>query len=194
MREQVVAEQDARLDAPAGVDRRHVPAHRGAVEDVVVDQRGRVDHLHHGAEDVVGRRRLAAGAGRQQQQHRPQPLAAVVADVIDHRLNLGIAALQCLRQDALDFFQVGRDGPYRSSGRRDRLRDRQHRLVHERLLQTARRSPQEVSELSIPSECLAAGGAERQSSRRNVRCGRRSSLPTGRARCVITRSTALHMS
>ena len=87
-----------------------VPAHRGAVEDVVVDQRGRVDHLDDGAEDVMGRRSLAAGAGGQQQQDGPQPFAAVVPDVIDDGLDLGIAALQCLRQDALDFFQVRRDG------------------------------------------------------------------------------------
>ena len=131
VREQVVAEQHGVVNAPAGVDRADVPAHGGAVEDVVVDQRGRVDHLHHGAEDVMGRRDSAAGAGGQQQQDRPQPLAAVVPDVIDDRLDLDITALERLRQDALDFFQVRRDRAVQVQGRRNRRRSRQHGLGHD---------------------------------------------------------------
>ena len=84
-------------------------AHAGVVEHVVVNQRGRVDHLDDGAENVMGRLDPAAGPGRQQQQHRPQPFAAIVVDVLDDLGDAGMLVLQNASQDALDLFQVGRD-------------------------------------------------------------------------------------
>ena len=92
VREQIIAEQHAGLHAPDGVDRGHPATYAGIVEHVVVDQRGRVDHLDHGPQDVMRRRHSAAGAGGQQQQHRPQPFAAIVLDVID---DLGHARRAC---------------------------------------------------------------------------------------------------
>src|SRR5262249_9170695 len=70
VREQEVTQEDADLVAPAGVDGGDVAADAGAVEHVVVDERGGVDHLDDGGQRVVGRRdpaprpRRQGGAGR----------------------------------------------------------------------------------------------------------------------------------
>ena len=55
MGKQIVAHQDGRLVAPLGIHGRGVAADHRLVEDVVVDQRRRVDHLDDRREDrVVG--------------------------------------------------------------------------------------------------------------------------------------------
>ena len=46
----------------------------GIVEHIVVDQRGRVDHLDHGGQQMMRTVDLAAGPGREQQQGRPSRL------------------------------------------------------------------------------------------------------------------------
>ena len=45
MGQQIVAQQHAGLVVPAGVDGVEMPPHRGLVEHVVVNQRGRMDQL-----------------------------------------------------------------------------------------------------------------------------------------------------
>ena len=74
--EEEVAQQDAGLVVPAGVDGVFMAADGGFVEHVVVHERGGVDHLDDGGErDVL----VAQGADRlagQQQQGRAEPLAA----------------------------------------------------------------------------------------------------------------------
>ena len=67
VREKKVAQQDARLIAPQRVDRRHVSADGGAIEHIVVNKRGRVNHLHDGAEQMMRGSDFAAGQRRQQQ-------------------------------------------------------------------------------------------------------------------------------
>ena len=62
---EVVADQHRQVVAPAVVDRRPAAADVGLVDDVVVDQRGRVDELHHRARRPRrGSRRSAASARR----------------------------------------------------------------------------------------------------------------------------------
>ena len=62
--EEVVAQQDGRLVAPLGVDRRGVAADHGLVEDVVVDERGRVDHLDDRRQHRVRRGQARRTPGR----------------------------------------------------------------------------------------------------------------------------------
>src|SRR5690606_11357866 len=51
---QVVAQHHGRLVAAEAVDGSAAAAEVGLVEDVVVDQRGHVDHLDDGGDDAVG--------------------------------------------------------------------------------------------------------------------------------------------
>src|SRR5262249_37072050 len=108
--EQVVAQQDARLVAPAGVDGADVAADGGVVQNVVVHQGGGVDHLDDRPEGGVCGRDRPAGTGGQQQQGGAQALAAVVGQVGHQGRHARAAVLQGPGQDALDLFQVVRDG------------------------------------------------------------------------------------
>ena len=83
--------------------------HGGVVEDIVVDQRGRVDHLDDGAEDGMGGHDLAAGAGGKQEQHGAKTFAAIMADMVDDAGHGGEAALDRPRQHALHLFEIGGD-------------------------------------------------------------------------------------
>jgi len=130
MGKQVIAEQNAGLHPPNRVDRCHTPAHLGAVEYIVVNECGRVDHLDHGTQDVMGRSDPAASASRQQQQHRPQPFAAIVMDVLDDLGDTRMFVLQNAGQDALDFFQVRRDGTVRVQSWNDQGRYGQRDRIH----------------------------------------------------------------
>ena len=107
--EEVVAQQDGGLVAPLGVDRGGVAADQCLVEDVVVDERGRVDHLDDRRQDRVrGGERAARLAGKQQKR-RPQPLAAEVGGVIDELLHEREPAPQLGREDPLGLGQLGGD-------------------------------------------------------------------------------------
>ena len=107
--EEVVAQQDGGLVAPLGVDRGGMAPDHGLVEDVVVDERGRVNHLDDRRQDRMrGDERAARLAGKQQQR-RPQPLAAEVRGVIDELLDEGEPAPQLGREDPLGLLELGGD-------------------------------------------------------------------------------------
>ena len=76
-----VAGQHAFFVAPGGVGRGAAAAGVGAVDDVVVDQRGGVHHLDHRAEADGALARVAEQMRGQQQQRRPDALAAALAQV-----------------------------------------------------------------------------------------------------------------
>ena len=76
-----VAGQHAFLVAPGGVGRRAAAARVGAVDDVVVDQRGGVHHLHHRAQADGAGAGVAEQVRGEQQQRRPDALAAALAQV-----------------------------------------------------------------------------------------------------------------
>ncbi len=73
-REEQVAGGGGAAAARGGGDGRQPAAQRRGVEDVVVDQGRHVDQLDRGRR--ADRRRAALGPGAEQDQHRPQPLAA----------------------------------------------------------------------------------------------------------------------
>ena len=79
---QEVADQHGGRVAERRVGRRAAAPLRGLVDDVVVQQRRRVDHLDDRGERVLVAAGVAACAGGQQQQRRPQPLAAAADDVV----------------------------------------------------------------------------------------------------------------
>ncbi len=53
VREQVVAKQHAGLIVPAGVDRRDMAAGFGIIQDVIMHQRRKVNHLDDGCQNFV---------------------------------------------------------------------------------------------------------------------------------------------
>jgi hypothetical protein len=106
---EVVAEQDRDVVAPAGVHRHPAAPQVGAVDDVVVDERGGVDELHdrrveHGAVALV-----AAQARRHQQHRRADALAAARLDVAAHLGNERDARLDVADELLLDGVEVAAD-------------------------------------------------------------------------------------
>ena len=121
-REEQVAGGDGAGAAGGGGDRRQAAAQRRLVEHVVVDQRRHVDQLDRRRRPH--RRRTAGLAGAEQDQHRPQPLAAgrqrrrrVLAE------RLAVAADR-LAQPLLDLAEPGRQPA--AGG----VEDRRHRRRH----------------------------------------------------------------
>ena len=102
--EQEIADQHARLVAPQHARGEPAAPHLAFVDHVVVQQRRRVHELDRGGELDVAVAGIAGEPRHRQGQHRPQPLAAridqVVGDLGDHR-HLGAGARQDHGVDAL---------------------------------------------------------------------------------------------
>ena len=94
--EQGVAEQDGERVAPFGVGGGHHAAGVGAVDDVVVDERGHVDELEDDADFQVVVGDAAGGAADEDGEGGADALAGGVADVGDVGLDGGIEAADLL--------------------------------------------------------------------------------------------------
>ena len=81
VREEIVAEQDAGLIAPTGVDRGDMAAGGGAVENVVVNEGGGVDHFRDHGDVVVNRVRLPERFADEDANAWPHSLSGKVPDV-----------------------------------------------------------------------------------------------------------------
>ena len=103
--EQVVAQENAGLVIPAGVDRVEMAADRGFVQDVVVDQRGGVDQLGDHRQGGVFGPDSATGRGRQQHQGRPEPLPAQPEAVLHQPVHEGIVAGKLPPQEGFDLVE-----------------------------------------------------------------------------------------
>ena len=103
--DEVVAQEDAGLVVPAGIDGVEVAAERGLVEDVVVNEGRGVDHFDGGGQRRWSRRSGPGDTGRQQQQGRPQPLAPQADPVFDQAVDEGMVAVEFLAEDLLDLIQ-----------------------------------------------------------------------------------------
>ena len=106
---QEVADQHRRRVAELGVGRGVTAPHVGFVDDIVVQQRGGVDHLDDRGENVMVGPSVPGRTCGQQQQGRAQPLAAAGDDVfgdLPDENNLGIEGLA---HDAVDGVHVGAD-------------------------------------------------------------------------------------
>ncbi len=104
----VIADQDACLVAPERIGRGPPAAELGLIDDVIMEERRRVDVFDHAAQKVFGVVFAEpAESGREEVQQRAEPLAAraedVFADLLDER-NVGA---QALMDPALHAFHVG---------------------------------------------------------------------------------------
>lgn len=76
-----VAGEDAHVIAPAGVGGGAAAAGVGAVDDIVMDERGAVNHLDDGSERNRGAALIATGSCGEQKQSGAQTLAAALAEI-----------------------------------------------------------------------------------------------------------------
>ena len=104
--EEGVAEKHRRVGAVGAVGGVAAVARIGAVEDVVMDQRGEVDEFDDaGAADQGGRGR-AAGA-RAEGEERTESLAGMGEHVADHRADFGFEREFLLREEMLEGREMG---------------------------------------------------------------------------------------
>ena len=107
--------------AEHGVRRLLAAAQARAIDDVVVQQRRRVDELDdRGGGDVVLAAPGAAGARREQHGQRPQPLAAVVDDVVGDLIDQSDVAAQPAHDHPVDVGPILADERPKSIQRRHR--------------------------------------------------------------------------
>src|ERR1043166_7166473 len=104
----------------------------GAVEYVIVDQCGRVNHLDDGGEQVMRRRDLAASESREQEQRRSETLALVMGDVTEELIDARARGIEGAAKDAFNFFQIVGNGCEETSLARLR---RGQRGIHEHSIQ-----------------------------------------------------------
>ncbi len=81
----------------------------GLVDDVVVQQRRRVDHFDHGRQNVVILPAIAGRARSEEQQGRAQPLAAARDDVLGDLADEDDLGGKGLAHDAVDGGHVRAD-------------------------------------------------------------------------------------
>ena len=110
--EKIIAQEHAGFVVPTGIDRVEMAAHGRLVQHVVVDQRGRVDHLHGRRQEDVVRAKTAAGQPAKQHQGRPQPLAAKAKSVLHQVVDERIPASQDLPEDFFDLVKPPWMGAY----------------------------------------------------------------------------------
>ena len=108
--EQVVAQEDGGFIAPLGVHGGGVPADNGLIEDVVVDEGGRVDHLDDGGQDGVGTCEVSAGAAGQEHEGRSETFAVEVGAMLDELLNERVSAMELVGEDLFGLVELGGDG------------------------------------------------------------------------------------
>jgi hypothetical protein len=103
-----VPQEHRQVVPPEVIERRLPPPERGVIDDVVVDQRRRVDELdHRGVGDLL----LAVvpeQAGGQQQQGGAHPLAAPLGDVAAGLLDEGHVRAEVMTEDRLGGDQLVR--------------------------------------------------------------------------------------
>ena len=107
--EEIVAEQDRRLRAPFGVDRPAMASGARLVQDIVVDQRGGVDHLDRRRQADMLFADAAASPSRGEQQQRPEPLATERDRAIHEPLDMRGPTLDLAGVDPLNLGQFVAD-------------------------------------------------------------------------------------
>ncbi len=104
-----VAHQHRRGVAELRIGGRVAAAQVGFVDDVVVQQRGGMDHLDDGGQRVLVGPAVAGGACREEQQRGPQALAAAGDDVFGDLSDQHDVGVERGAQDAVDGRHVGAD-------------------------------------------------------------------------------------
>ena len=106
VREQVVAQQDARLGTPLGIYGCTMSPHQSLIQHVVVHEGSGVDHFDDGSQDEMGVSHTADGSSNEQQQSRAQPLPLESCHVFHQRVDEWIATLQLIAQYIIDAGQI----------------------------------------------------------------------------------------
>ena len=174
--EEVIADDERRVIAPHGVDRRDIPAHVGAVDDVVMHQGRGVHELE----------RLRAEARGEEHQRRSEQLPGRREEVLDGGLEGGMGAPTDVEQTPFELAQLGidrrvercsRDRPHERQSRFARMRDPPARV---RWLGALCRSARDASSAAAS----ASAAADRSARERRCRMDRgiRSDRPTASAR------------
>src|SRR5499426_7113 len=109
LRVQMIADQHRRVVTPLRVRRWPPAAERSLVDDVVVDEGRRVEHLDHAGQPHAPRALVACQACGQEEEHRPQALAAGARDVAAHLLNQRHGRVELAADLRLDALEVGAD-------------------------------------------------------------------------------------
>jgi len=102
---QIVAQQNTRFVVPTGVDRVQVPPQSRLVQHVVMDERGRMNHLDHRSQSRVFRRQIPAGSPRKQHQRRAKPLPPQSKTVLRQPIDERALAVQLPAHDPLGLFE-----------------------------------------------------------------------------------------
>ncbi len=106
---QIVAEQDRDVVAPARVHGQTAAAQVRVVDDVVVDERRRVDEFDHRRVENRAIAVVAAQARRHQQHGRTDALAAARPDVLPDLRNQLDLRLHVPREFPIDLLEIGAD-------------------------------------------------------------------------------------
>ncbi len=97
-----VTHQDYRLVAPDGVGGGRPPAHAGRVDNIVVQQGGGVEVFEDRGKTAQAIALAAAHPGRQNEQQRPDALAAAEQDMAPHLGDQRHVSLEIGRQRLID--------------------------------------------------------------------------------------------
>jgi hypothetical protein len=98
------------------VQRGLAAAQAGVVDDVVVDQRRRVDELHHRAVGDLFLPVVAEEPGGEQQQRGPDPLAAALRDVLAGGLDERHVRVEVKTEDGLRRHELVGDQVHEAAG------------------------------------------------------------------------------
>jgi hypothetical protein len=101
-RVQKIPNEHAGLVAEQCVGRFLAATQPGIVDDVVMEQRRRMNELHNGSCGDVGVALVARRLGRQQHRKRPEPLAAAMDDVMGDLVDESDVAAQALHDETVD--------------------------------------------------------------------------------------------
>ena len=72
------------------------------VENVIMNERGGVDHFNGGGQYAMGLNHFAARLSRQQHQHRTHPFAPIPRQVVENLADVRRPAADFLREDRFD--------------------------------------------------------------------------------------------
>ena len=106
MADEIIAQQHGGLVAAKVIDGSALAAQLGFIEDIIVHQRGHVDHLDDGGNDGVSLRELAAGFACQEHEGRAEHLASESADMLDKRIDASKIGFQLDMEKLLDGRQL----------------------------------------------------------------------------------------
>ena len=104
---EMVADEDRRVVSPARVGRRPSAPQRRLIDDVVVDERRRVEQLDHGRQPHRPLAPRAREPRRQEEQDRAQTLAAGAGNVAAHLLDEADRRIELATDLCFDRFEVG---------------------------------------------------------------------------------------